>query len=267
MVCAHCGSACTQSTTKRAKVKVEPVALFVHRSIKLFNQNWGLTKFQTQSKIRTIFGNKTEFIVTETHSPRTRRHQRTQQAILDAARAIIRSEGVVGLSMRAIAERIDYSPAGLYEYFDGKDEIIAAVCDAAFDQLTQALRATDPSLPPRAFLRECGVNYVRFALENTDAFLLMFTNAPLAAPPDSPTEAMLRHSPAFMVLYDAVQRCVEAGVFTPQPDYDTLAMAMTCWQMVHGMAMLAVTILRTQPPDLDALRRSLEVLLAGIAAR
>lgn len=44
-------------------------------------------------------------------------------------------------------------------------------------------------------------------------------------------------------------------------------MAITCWQMVHGMAMLAVTIMRTQPHDLDAYRRSLEVLYAGIAAR
>jgi ACR3 family arsenite transporter len=61
-----------------------------------------------------------EFKVTDAHSPRIRRHQRTQQAILDAARAIISREGVGELSMRAIAERIDYSPAGLYEYFDGK---------------------------------------------------------------------------------------------------------------------------------------------------
>lgn len=205
--------------------------------------------------------------MTTAPSPRTRRHQRTQQAILDAARAIISHEGVAALSMRAIAERIDYSPAGLYEYFDSKDEIIAAVCDEAFDQLAQTLRSTDPTLPPREFLRECGVNYVRFAIENTDAFLLMFTNAPLAAPPDAPIEIMLRQSPAFMVLYDAVQRCVDAGIFTPRADYDALAMAITCWQLVHGMAMLTVTIMRTQPPDLDGCRRALDVLQAGIAAQ
>jgi AcrR family transcriptional regulator len=35
--------------------------------------------------------------------------------------------------MRAIADRIDYSPASLYGYFGGKDEIIAAVCDEAFE--------------------------------------------------------------------------------------------------------------------------------------
>lgn len=208
--------------------------------------------------------------MTDTATPRARRHQRTQQAILDAAREIIRSEGVAALSMRAIAERIDYSPASLYEYYGGKEEIVAAVCDEAFTQLTLALRSTDPALPPTDYLRECGVNYVRFALENTDAFLLMFTSAPLVAPLDSPPDATLEMilgaSPSFMVLHAAVVRCVEAGVFPTRPEYDVFAMAITCWQMVHGMAMLAVTIMREHPPALDACRRALDTLHAGLAA-
>ena len=52
-------------------------------------------------------------------------YARTQQAILDAARAIIHEQGPDKLSMRAIADRIDYSPAGLYEYYGSKEEIIA----------------------------------------------------------------------------------------------------------------------------------------------
>lgn len=209
-------------------------------------------------------------------TPRERRHQRTQQAILDAARAIIHDQGVGGLSMRAIADRIDYSPAGLYEYYGGKDEIITAVCSEAFAQLTVALRSTDPALPPAAHLRECGVNYIRFATENTDAFLLMFTNAPLTGLPDtlnldSPhnvtLEMMLHESPAFMVLHDAVARCVDAGLFPERAEYGIFEMAIACWQMVHGMAMLAVTMMREQPPPLDSYRASLEVLQAGFAAR
>jgi AcrR family transcriptional regulator len=52
-------------------------------------------------------------------TPRQRRHLRTKDAILDAARQIIAEEGADNLSMRGIAERIDYSAAGLYEYFGG----------------------------------------------------------------------------------------------------------------------------------------------------
>ena len=177
-------------------------------------------------------------MIHDTTSPRERRHQRTQQAILAAARDIIHSEGVAGLSMRAIADRIDYSPAGLYEYFGGKDEIIAAVCDEAFEQLAQALRSTDPTLPPVEYLRECGVNYVRFAIDNTDAFLLMFTQAPLLSldqyPPTATLESLLQQSPAFMVLHDAVERCVEAGLFQTEPACGVFEIALTCWQMVHS---------------------------------
>ncbi|MCB0105373.1 MAG: TetR family transcriptional regulator, partial [Caldilineaceae bacterium] len=48
----------------------------------------------------------------ETLTPRERRALRTREAILDAARKIISKDGVDGLSMRNIADAIDYSPAG-----------------------------------------------------------------------------------------------------------------------------------------------------------
>ncbi len=204
-----------------------------------------------------------------TATPRKRRYQRTQQAILEAASDIIRNEGIGALSMRSLAERIDYSPAGLYEYYSGKEEIVAAVCQVAFDQLAAMLRSTDPALPPGDFLRECGLNYVRFATENTDAFLLAFTYLPLhaaAAQPDTDSAAQLRASPAFKVLQEAVERCVAAGLFQERPGWGVFEMSMACWQMVHGVAMLAVTVLRQQP-GLDLSRRAIEVLQAGLAAR
>ena len=61
----------------------------------------------------------------EVSTPRERRAQRTRDAILEAARQIIGKDGIDGLSTRGIADAIDYSPAGLYEYFGSKEEIIA----------------------------------------------------------------------------------------------------------------------------------------------
>ena len=48
---------------------------------------------------------------------RRKRHIRTKQAILDAALEIISEDGPNALSMRNLADRIDYSAAGIYEYF------------------------------------------------------------------------------------------------------------------------------------------------------
>ena len=110
--------------------------------------------------------------------PRERRFQRTKQAILDAALEIIREEGPGALNMRALAERSDYSAAGLYEYFGGKDEIIAEVCEQGHERLASHMRQADASLPVVDYLYEIGIGYIRFALENPDHFLLMFTVVP-----------------------------------------------------------------------------------------
>ena len=110
-------------------------------------------------------------------SPRERRRQRTEQAILEAARQIIRKQGIDALSMRGIAEAIDYSPAGLYEYFGSKEEIVYAVIGQGFERFTRALQSVERSLPTRAYIVNVGMAYIDFAVLNPDFFLLMFTTA------------------------------------------------------------------------------------------
>ena len=48
-------------------------------------------------------------------------------AILDEARRLLTEEGASALSMRAIARALGYSPAALYEYFPGKEDIFNAL--------------------------------------------------------------------------------------------------------------------------------------------
>ena len=57
---------------------------------------------------------------------RERRFQHNKQTILETALEIIRKDRPAGLSIRAMAERSDYSAAGLHEYSGGQDEIIAS---------------------------------------------------------------------------------------------------------------------------------------------
>jgi AcrR family transcriptional regulator len=58
------------------------------------------------------------------------RHDRDRSAvresILHAARELFVTEGYRTVSMRKIAERIEYSPAAIYGYFGSKDEIFYA---------------------------------------------------------------------------------------------------------------------------------------------
>jgi AcrR family transcriptional regulator len=180
-------------------------------------------------------------------SPKERRQARTREAILDAARTIIAEKGADALSMRAIAQRIDYSPAGLYEYFDGKDGIIRAVCQDGSQQLFQLMDQVEKEQPPADYLQAIGHAYIRFAIDKPDHFLLMFTNR---SPIQSEEEAeQSEEGSAFGLLVSAIRRGVEMGVFRPRPNFDVLTIAYAAWATVHGLAMLRATHLQGYPMD------------------
>jgi len=195
-------------------------------------------------------------------TPRQRRRQRTEQAILDAARQIIGQDGPNALSMRAIAERIDYSAAGLYEYFGGKDEIIVAVSRQGHARLKQAMELADKTAPPDEYLLAISLRYIEFALENPDYFQLMFSS--IAAPkpenedgaPDLAT-MMAEDESSFPILLRAIERGIESGLFKTRPDYDygLLELAYTAWSVVHGIAMLRVAYLQHYQLDYAAMDR------------
>jgi AcrR family transcriptional regulator len=206
-------------------------------------------------------------ILTDDLSPRERRHQRTHQAILDAARAIIHEQGADALSMRAIADRIDYSPAGLYEYFGGKDEIIAAVCTQGHRRLKSYLAAVDDRLPVQTYLVELGLAYIRFALNNPDYFLLIFTTTPQAPAGSDPKAELLSEDSSFPILLQAVSRGINEGAVRSRPGFAELEVAYALWGLVHGIAMLRTSHLQHQHADFDVVdRQALASLVRGLGS-
>jgi AcrR family transcriptional regulator len=187
--------------------------------------------------------------------PRERRFQRTRQAILDAALEIIREEGPGALNMRALAERSDYSAAGLYEYFGGKDEIIAEVCQQGHERLASHMRMADASLPVVDYLFEIGIGYIRFALENPDHFLLMFTVVPPGPAGDFSSEKLLEGDSSFHILLGAIRRGIQERAFITRSGFGLMEMAYTAWATVHGIAMLRTTSLRGYPMDFESADR------------
>ena len=204
-------------------------------------------------------------------TPRERRQQRTQHAIIEAARQIIRETGIDGLSMRAIADRIDYSPAGLYEYFGSKEEIVAAVCAQNFERFAQRLAQVDKTVAPTDYMLELGLAYIDFAVHNPDSFLLMFTTFPLLQgerkqPTPVDAKAMPIDDDAFAILLRGVQRCVDEGIYPTKPDFGVFAMAYASWAQVHGLAMLRITSGTQLPFDYAIVERAtLQAFGQGLA--
>lgn len=184
-------------------------------------------------------------------SPRQRRQLRTREAILNAARQIINEKGPQALSMRALARRIDYSPAGLYEYFDGKDAIIDAVCAQGHDKLSAAMGRVDAALPAAQYLGAIGRAYINFAVDYPDYFLLMFTTGNPEAMTPSLSLPGDHDNGSFQILLNALQRLADEEIIPRSGPEDLLGLAYEAWSMVHGAAMLRITALRDAPLDFE----------------
>jgi AcrR family transcriptional regulator len=73
-----------------------------------------------------------EIAIQDDLTPAERRRLKVRDAIIGAAEEIFAEEGEAGLSMRRIAERIDYSPAALYKYFDSKEALFQEIREGFF---------------------------------------------------------------------------------------------------------------------------------------
>jgi AcrR family transcriptional regulator len=181
-------------------------------------------------------------------SPRQRRHLRTKEAILDAARQIIREDGPEGLSMRQIADRIDYSAAGLYEYFGSKEEIVTAVCHQGHERLAAYMMQVEPNLSPAVYLNAIGQQYISFALQNPDLYKLMFMTVTL---PQDDEPWVADDESSYGILLRAIQNGIDSGDFKVRVGYGLQEMAYAAWALVHGIAMLRLTYLEQFPADFD----------------
>ncbi len=139
-----------------------------------------------------------------TATRRARQRAATIDDIKDAALSQIATDGAASLSIRGIARAIGMSPAGLYRYYDGLDELITElITDAYRDLADQVLAATEVPGSLRDRFRDGMIAYRRWAVAHPNRFLLIFgTPIPgYAAPVEGPTvEANRRLGGAFFAL-------------------------------------------------------------------
>ncbi len=198
-------------------------------------------------------------------SPRQRRHARTRQEILDTALQLVTEKGADKLSLREIARQVDYSPAGLYEYFGSKEEIINALCMEGNNRLGQALKIVSTEMPYQEYLVELGLAYIRFAQLNSEFFSLMFTRLQVGIKEFPATETDFHADDPALILFRAIKLGIEENDL--QTD-DIWEMAYSFWATAHGLAMLQVVYLSGIQFDFDnANRHALKTLVHGMMNR
>jgi AcrR family transcriptional regulator len=105
---------------------------------------------------------------------KARQKQLLRQEILDAAREIFVKEGYGRLSMRRVADKIDYSPTAIYLHFHDKQELVFSLCEETFGRLVRELETLDSEKDPAARLKLGLRRYVDFGLKNPQHYLATF---------------------------------------------------------------------------------------------
>jgi len=108
-----------------------------------------------------------------------RDREAVSRAILDAARELFVAEGYGNVSIRKIAERIEYSPAAIYGYFPSKDDIFYALAEEGFRLLyardnVAAMDAALDKLEPLDRVRTMFWRLYEFSRQHPQYFELMF---------------------------------------------------------------------------------------------
>jgi AcrR family transcriptional regulator len=198
------------------------------------------------------------------------RHERDREAvrhsILEAARELFITEGFPNVSIRKIAERIEYSPAAIYGYFASKDDIFFALAEEGFRLLGDpgagpALTELE-HLAPLDRLRSIFMRLHRFSREHPRYFALMFVER--SVPRISReyerfafAREMKRH------LVDHVQSCIDAGVLPPTVKPFVAIRLLT--MSIVGLATLSLSDRLAPGEDPDRLAAdAINVVLAGL---
>lgn len=171
---------------------------------------------------------------------RAREKEALRQDILDAARELFVKEGYENVSMRRIAEKIEYSPTTIYLYFEDKASLLFAICEETFAKLTKRMEGiTKQHDDPVKALKEGCRAYIEFGLKYPNHYRVTFMHSPN---PELAVKAHMHEGSMGMRAYGclraAVEECINQEIFH-QTDVEQVSQMM--WAAGHGITSLLIS--------------------------
>ncbi|HMD48050.1 MAG TPA: TetR/AcrR family transcriptional regulator [Bryobacteraceae bacterium] len=201
---------------------------------------------------------------------REREKAELREQILKAARAIVLKEGFEALSMRKIAQAIEYSPATIYLHFPSREEIARQLTREAFGELLAYLAPLASIKDPMGRVRAFGKAYVKFGLTKPESYRLCFMTSQDLSSEIFPTKNLDNPNSdepgdrALQLVASTVRELVDAGRIAPT---DPNLTAYLLWSNVHGIVSLQLNCPSMAPFSIDELTNaSLDVIEKGLVA-
>lgn len=150
-----------------------------------------------------------------------------EQRIIVAARMLAERDGWASVTVRRLAQEIEYSQPVLYAHFENRDAIVGAVALEGFAELGPALRASVArDATPAEAIEAVATAYLEFAFERPALYEAMFVLPSGLRFAKSDTPQVLRDG------FGAMMAVVEP--FCADPEIATESF----WAALHGLAEL-----------------------------
>jgi AcrR family transcriptional regulator len=190
-----------------------------------------------------------------------REREAVARAILDAARELFVAEGYSNVSIRKIAEKIEYSPAAIYSYFPSKDDIFLALAEEGFRLLFHKGEVMKAESRVES-IRNGFWHLYEFSKAHPEYFSLMFVDRSVPRiSRDWERFGFVREMKKKMA--DEIQQAVDAGDFPAGTDPDSVFRILVA--AIHGVAVMRLCDRLAPAEDADALARdTLNAALKGL---
>ncbi len=189
----------------------------------------------------------------------------TRNRILDAARDLFVKDGMDAVTMRAIADRIDYTPTAIYYHFEDKESLILELCHVDMQSLSRALSAVVQVQDPLERLRQLGLAYAEFGLGNPSHYRFLFMTPKLV--PGHTHEDVNPEEDGYLLLLKCVQDARDAGLLRPELS-DVTQVAHVLWSTVHGTVSLFLAKEEDPwiewPDPMETVKLAIDVITRGI---
>ena len=175
---------------------------------------------------------------------RQRQKESLRASILDAARELFVQHGFEAVTMRKIAEKIEYSPTAIYQHFADKESLVQELCANDFLTLAEAFGRLAEIADPIDRLREMGEAYIGFARSNPNQYRFMF----MVPHPQHTWHHEERQSDrgkpnrdAYTFLKWSCAQAIEQGRVRPDVSEPDVA-AQLVWGAMHGIIALQIAM-------------------------
>jgi AcrR family transcriptional regulator len=188
-----------------------------------------------------------------------------RERILSCALDLYLEEGLKGLSMRHMAEKLGVSATALYRHYRNKEDLLHNVIGAAIKVFGSHLFTALSGRTPEERFHRGAEAYLNFALAHGKYYEVIFLAPQQLGAEPLPEDLQQQSKATFQFLIDRVQECMESGYLRKDDPY---SVAVGIWAHSHGL--VSIYLAKKLPVDEAGFRKlyldSLERILVGFKA-